>query len=194
LPPEILTEIQKQYSFAICPGYVEAAQALQDDKGIEFQIGRYRTSGCEEIEIALSVHQDGIIVDSQNSTKTSVLFADDLLSWMTKEFGLAGYKELVTRRMFVSEVYITMECNGLTFSPALDSIRKSYARDIGIDDSQVTIGSFGFWIDPAAKLNRVNFRLERTEGVDFELVRYYAVAPLATGKHLDLWETLENAL
>ena len=191
---DIFTAMAKRYSFAKMPDLKELAEARQKGGPLVFSDGVFKIADGPAINVSLTAYRDAIFADTRSSTKDSDAFLDDMLGWLNSEMGLLDYKSVAIRRIYVSEVYISLEKSLNMFNKKFSDFCKFLASTIKgpTKNLSVEVGALVFWVDPEIKHVHVPFRLERQEGSAFDEGRYYSMAPLETEEHLSAIEQLEK--
>lgn len=193
---DIYAGLAKRYSFKI-PDPKEMAELRQKGGGVVFSDGLFaKDKATPAIQVNLTVYRDAMFADTRSSTTDSDAFLDDLLNWMHSEIGLLDYKSIAIRRLYVSEVYISLEKSLNKFNRQFDEFAKFLASKIKgpTKNLSLEVGALAFWIDPEIKHVHIPFRLERQDGSAFDEGRYYSMAPLETEEHLAAIEQLEKMM
>src|SRR5712691_10152352 len=119
----------ERYSFA---KYSEPKDA-QDNQGTKFEFGSFTPNGGTPILLSMTVHTDGIVVETRSSTDDGDLFLDDALSWVSKEYGLPKVSDLPIRKIYASEVIVqaenTLHFLNERFSPFLKELSSVIGTD-----------------------------------------------------------------
>lgn len=183
-----------RYKFAKIPSPLDMQSAREKNEPIKFLGGEFEGKGGKVV-VDFSAYNDGLIADTRSSTRDADLFLEDFLTWISSEFGLLSHHEIVQRKIYASELYITTERSLSLLNPKLEKLNQfisSKAR--GFNDVRMEVSSIGFWADQIAPTKPVNFRLERAEGIAFSENRYYSLAPLETEDHLAVLEEIDSLL
>jgi hypothetical protein len=179
------------YSFDLSPGEDDE---LDTDKGIVFERGAWEDVAIEK----LTIYSDGIIVDTRSSTTDSEKIFEESLEWASEAFGLTYQPEMVTKRIYISEVVVRAEKPLNALNPGLEAfsreISKSFKTFTGIDVNH-ELSNVGFHYDASEmKTPIAPFKFERLEDAPHSLNKYFSVAPLPTEEHLRLLEEFEKLL
>lgn len=206
---DLVTWIKDAYNFAVAPDPdnpvpntapvvtpVPQTAPPQAPGGLLFQKGSFRVR--EEIYVAISaltVYNDGIVVDTTSSTDDADQFADDLLKSAASEFGLSYDAETVRRRLYLSELIVRSDLMLASLNPSLAAFTERLPNRLPEGSRQrFEVASIGFWSEPNdAGLHRV-IRIERQLGKPFSEHRFYSEAPLQTRVHFEVLEDLERSV
>jgi hypothetical protein len=164
---------------------------------IKFSGGSFRKDTKHNIAVDLTIFNDGLVADTRSSTINSDAFLNDLLNYVSKEFGLTPYMEVLRSKIYVSEVWVQTDKLLNTLNPQLDIFAKRITSLIGGDSrppiNYETSGII-FWTDPVVTNTPTPFRFERVIDRPFAENRYYSAAPLQTDVHLKMLDELESIL
>jgi len=186
--------LAERYKFAGVPDAAAILQARKDNKGIVYQEGIYQSPHGDPINVALTIYTDGLVADTRSSTTDSDHFLNDLLTWLSTDFGLLPHNNIVRRKLYISDMHVRFEQPLTLINPKLEEFCRTMADKSQNQAPGITfeVGAIGFWNDPATQHRIVNFRLERAEGVPFSENRFFTQAPIHTHEHLELLEKLEH--
>lgn len=191
IPPVI-----ERYKFQLYPTKAEEMFGA-NIKEIKFIGGSFQTDLHHIIGVDLTMFNDGLVVDTRSSTKDSDTFLNDLLIWVSTEFGLVPYQEVLKSKVYVSELWVQTDKSLNSLNPNLDKFAKRITSLIeGHSHHPIAYETSGimFWTDPSV-INPPNpFRFERIIDRPFSENRYYSAAPLQTEIHLEMLEELESIL
>jgi hypothetical protein len=174
------------YKFKSFPSQTEIPDYT---KGIKFEGGEFRNSEGDVIDFMLTVHNDGFVVDTKSSTKDSDAFLMEMLTRLSKDFDLPNYEQIIRKKLYISNLFITTDKSLELLNPNLKEISK-YLSDNFLHPFET--GGISFWPDQTANLPRFTF--ERVLNVHFVEKKYYSSAGLQTNQHLELLNKLENIL
>jgi hypothetical protein len=165
------------------------AQIPEFAKGIKFQDGEFKNSEGEVINVTLTVHNNGLVVDTRSSTKDSDAFLTEMLNRLSKEFGLLNHEQIISRKMYLSNLYVTIDKSLELINPRLKEISKYLSDTFSYPFEAATLH---FW--PEQFANQPRFVFERQANVPFAENKYYSSAPLQTDQHLELLNKFEDIL
>lgn len=145
--------------------------------------------------LSLTLHPDGLVVDTQNSTDAGDAFLEDVGSWLSEEFGVPSYSDLPIKRIYSSELNVILEKPPAFLNPKLKPFIDAVESAIG-DEKTPKVGFLAFQVttDPTKTARPAIFRLDREINTSLEENRYYSFAPIKTSEHIKLLESLESAL
>ena len=188
----ILEEVVERYEFR---SYPESIDEINTQEGVKLRAGIFMGQQNESIGVDLTIYNDGFLADTRSSTIDSDGFLDDLLVWLSKEHNFIPHKGVQRGKVYVSELYFSMEKCLYTLNPKLEKFAGLLSsKIIGYNDIDLEVGGISLWRDPG-KIGRPGaFRIERQEGLPFKENRYYSAAPLQTEAHLELLEEFEKIL
>jgi hypothetical protein len=194
---ELIDWIKDAYSFAVAPDIDKVLTSPNlPTSGLVFQRGRFQAREDSFVEIvSLTIHNDGIVVDTTSSTQEADRFISDLMESAAKEFGLAYEPEMIRKRLYVSTLIVRLEIAMASFHPGLTAFaeRVSVALENG-PPSNFQLAGLGFWTDPNDSGVHRTFTVVPQAGKLLSEHRFYSEAPLKTEDHLRLLEDLEKVL
>lgn len=191
---EVTTGMAARYGFSKIPTPKDIQAARENNEPIKFLGGHFGKKGKEAV-IDFSVYKDGLIADARSSTTDTDAFLEDLLTWLTKEFGLLSHKEIVQRKVYASEMHVSTSRSLSLINPKLNELHALISSKAdGFVDVRMELGAIGFWADQVLPTKPAPFRFERAEGIAFAENRYYSIAPCKTEAHLDVLNGLEAFL
>ena len=79
-------------------------------KGMKFERGEYVTDGGEPLMVELTLYNDGVVADTNSSTKASDEFLEDLAKSLPS-LGLSFDAEMIRRKLYISQVFVKAEVN-----------------------------------------------------------------------------------
>jgi hypothetical protein len=146
--------------------------------------------------VSLTVFQDGLIANNRSSTEHGDEFLNDALEWMKTDMGAVDHNTISIKRIYLSEMFVSLERPLAAVNPRFDAFAKLLASTIKstAQDLRVDAGGISFWIDPSLKTQQAHFRVERADNAAFAENRYFAGAPLETEIHLQALARFEEIL
>lgn len=191
-----ILEIASKYAFPKVPTAVEILEAHQKNQPITLAGGTFKNNKGIDVEMGLSIYRDALFADSRSTTQDSEEFITEMLEWLSAELGLVDYKTLAIRKVYVSEMYVSLDKSLNMINPKFSQFAKTLGEKIKTPFKNIhfEVASLAFWIDPDTKHVHVPFRLERQTEAGFAQDRYYSMAPLETEEHLKVLETLEGLM
>ena len=189
---DVIMGMKERYSFVKVPTPEEAAN---EPNNLQFVQGSFMNKNNERVAFNFTAHGDGLIVDTGSSTQDCDDFLVDLLSWFRDNFGYEDYSALSIRKLYVSELYVTMKLSRSMINPVLEQYARSLSSQIvGHEEVELDVFGISFGADPGKQSNPINFRIERAAQTATSENRYYSVGPFQTETHLNLLQKLESLL
>ncbi|MBM4301933.1 MAG: hypothetical protein FJ121_10500 [Deltaproteobacteria bacterium] len=193
----LIPPITKKYKFQQFPIQPEELGFGKEIKEIKFSGGSFQKDAQHDISIDLTLYNDGLVVDTRSSTEDSDSFLNEFLNWISMEFDLVPYQEVLRSKLYHSELWVKTDKSLNTLNPKLENFAKRLTSLIvGHNHHPILFETYGisFWTNPTITLPPGPFKFERAEGVPFNENRYYSAAPLQTDVHIEMLEELENIL
>ena len=188
----IIEEVVKRYEFRSSPKSIDE---INTQAGVKLQAGIFMGRQNESIGVDLTIYNDGFLADTRSSTIDSDGFLDDLFAWLSEEYNLIPYKEVERGKVYISELYFSMEKRLYALNPKLEKFAGLLSsKIIGYNDIDLEVGGISLWRDPGKIGQPGAFRIERQEGLPFKENRYYSTAPLQTEVHIEVLEEFEKIL
>jgi hypothetical protein len=197
--------IKDSYRFAVTPDISALSAAAKSNQagvgtqpitGAVFERGHFQASEEAIIEISkLTIHNDGIVIDTTSSTMDGDQFARDLLDSAAREFSLAYDVETVRKRIYLSELIVRSEISLDLIDPRLAAFATKISEAFPKESRpEFKVGGLQFWSEPNDAGTHKLFTLERQAGKTFAERRYYSQAPLETMEHFKLLQGLEQTV
>ena len=143
--------------------------------------------------VSMTLHNDGIVVDTRSSTDDADSFLEDVIDWMSKEYGLPPHTEMPVKRIYVSELNVSFPRAPVflnqKFAPLVDEISSTISDDIA---GKVDFLGFQLATDRNRGNRQATFRIEREINTEIGENRYYAFATAKTDTHIKLLKMLEK--
>lgn len=192
LIPDVITAFVERYGFAVYP---QGPADYDDTKGINFGVGNWNGTAID----AFTVYSNGILVDTRVSTDHSEALLRDAMKWLEETLDVKYRPDMFKRKGYLSEVLVKCDKPLSRLHPAIEAWcnKLSVYLEPFTDQQKIIfeLSSLGFGYDPlSTKLPLALFRIERLLDTPFSENKYYAVAPLPTGIHLELLTDLESLL
>ena len=118
--PELVSALVERCGFVKFPTKPED---FDESKGVVFQSGRAGDITINQIQ----VFDHAIYVDTASSTDDSERLFHEILSWLSKDFGLAYRPEMVKRKTYVSSLTFYSEAMLDNLHPALSKLAQRLA-------------------------------------------------------------------
>lgn len=185
-------ELKDRYEFLKGP-FDNATIGTPD---VKYEGGGFKTASGTTIQIiSLTLHGDGIVVDTMSSTDYADAFLEDVFRWLGKDYGLPSPTDSPIKRIYVSELNVAFEKAADFLNPKLKAFVDLVSATIG-DEQGGGVGFLGFQLttDPTRTPRPNVFRMDREINTSIEDNRFYSLAPVKTGEHIQLLEKLEASL
>lgn len=182
----IFDGLRKNYSFHSTP--LENGSTLEKD-GLQFERGTFVNQTGIAINVSLTLHRDGMVVQTASSTEDGDLFLEDALNWVSENYGFAVPSLLPFRKIYSSEIFFGLQKT----PPLLQNTYQSFLAEVSTLVGDPQSGGFDFYglhlsTDPAKFEKTKTFKIERELNSPFDANRYYSFASTETKKHLALLE------
>ena len=177
--------LMEKYKFSKYP----KLQEIDWQKGIKFEDGIFVNRADEELGVNLTIYNDGLIADTRSSTIDSDYFLEQLLGFLTSDYGFPDYQTVLRKKAYASELFVTLERPVDSINPKLGAFAKrlsSLLPEEGIEFRP----SINLVTDPGRASATLAFRLEPAIGFPFSENCYYTLAPVPTDVHLNLLNEL----
>ena len=192
--PLIVAFLVDRYKFKKYPDPTKIPIPPPTGEGMKFEWGEFTISEGITIGVGLSLHTDGIMADTYSSTENADAFLLDMLTHYGDFFRSRDYNEVLKSRLYLSQLSVSTDRSLQTINPKLNEFAALFAQHITPAATTVEFGGISFWAESTGSSLSKSFTFERAINVPFSENRYYSAAPLPTGKHLELLNTLEDIL
>lgn len=188
----MLDAVRTRYNFQVYPKTVEEANEY-DAKGIVFMNGSFAAeAGGRYTIVKATIFNDGLVVDSARSSTFCDAFLEDVLTFLSQQFGLTYNAGMIHSRLYVSELIVRMD---RSISTIFERIAPVIAKLNRFNGNDFQAAGFGFSRDPeGTRVRPAPFSFEREVGKPFSQNRYYSGAPLRTEQHEEILRDLEGLL
>ena len=164
----------------------------KENEGLKFLSGAFNTKSGEVQIKSMTLHLDGIVVETSSSTDDSDAFLEDVSIWMNTEYGLPKYSELPINRLYTSELNLYFEVAPAIFNPKLAAFMEEVSKAISTDATGPS-AFLDFKLETDQTRGKVKtFTLEREINIPIEEKRYYSFSPTKTSVHVQLLEMFER--
>ena len=174
--------------------YPEKPEDYDEQKGIQFELGRWQDAAITQ----LMMYRDGIMVDTISSTDNAEAMLEDAFVWGAESFKLQYRPDMLSRKVYVSDLLVRSEVTLELLNPALKGlwerlskyISKREAQALTYEPTEIICGIDQLKI----KMPPATFRIRRHADVPFSEMKYDSQAPLSTAEHIKFLEDFEAAL
>lgn len=186
----IIGDIISRYKFSNIP---DIAEAIKNNQGIILGNGAFAHKKHGEISADLGIYNDGLVGDTKTDSDASDTFIDDLLTWISKEYGLKYPNNI--RKQYASKIYVESNKRLDALNPKLEKFANALsAKSISLGKVSYELGGINFTAEQTGSLVPAVFRFERVEKVPYSDNRYYSFSGLSIADHLELLDQLEEIL
>ncbi len=189
--PSLIEGLIAKYDFDTYP---DDDAELDETKGIVFENGNWNGILIDRV----TIFGDGIVIDTRSSTKDSEAIFDEAMQWASESVGITYSPNMVSRKIYVSELVLRLEVGFNSLNPALQSFCEKLSSTVnsyaGLTANYGLNGVTFNYDTSHLNTSIAPFRIDRLENTAYSENKYYAVAPLQTDEHLELLEEFENIL
>lgn len=189
--PIIIPILVSSYKFKKYPSENEV---IDETKGVTFENGEFTNDEDITVNVNMTIYSDGLVVDTRSSTKDSDDFLVDILTRFHEELNMPIYDDVIKRRSYLSQLFISTHKSLELINPRLKEISNYLSENVLAGMIPYETGGIHFWPDQTNVIKTSPFIFERTLNVPFSENRYFSAAPLKTDQHLELLIMLENIL
>lgn len=187
----VLEAIKAKYNFLKTP--LDIPVPASGD--MKFEFGSFAAKNGAVTITAMTLHADGLVVDTRSSTDDGDAFLEDVIAWVSKDYGLPSYNDLPIKRLYASELNLTLDKTPKIFDTKMASFLSEANSILGQDrGGKAEFVGFQVGPDPTLTDKAAPFRFEREINTAFEENRYYSFSPTGTAVHFKLLELLEKAI
>jgi len=192
--PEMLEWLKDNYHFDKAP--ISVDQLDEKTKALKFERGRFMIKEEIYITVGLEIYKDGIVAQSNSSTRDSETFVEDLLSFTAKEFSLPYDPGIIRAKMQTSELIIRLDSPLSGLNPKLADFAAKVTTTCGYNDIPgFELTGIGFGNNPVrSRLKLAGFTVERQDNTEYAENRFYSKAPVHTDQHEELLIEFERIL
>jgi len=188
----VFDAIKEKYTFLKTP--LDNPKGMGNEE-LKFEFGSYAGKSGSVAIVALTLHADGIVVDTRSSTDDGDAFLEEVTMWVGNNYGLPSYKDLPLKRIYASELNVALDKSPKIFDPKMASFLKEANSILGKDrGGKAEFIGFQIGPDPTLTDKPAPFRFEREINTAFGENRYYSFSPTTTAVHFKLLDLLEKAI
>ncbi len=191
--PLIITFLVDTYKFKKFPSPTIPPVAPPMGEGFKFQWGEFTVKEGFTVTVGLSLHTDGLLAETNSSTDDTDAFLSDMLARYSEIFQSPDYNEVLRRKIYVSQLYVSSDKTLQIINPRLNEFASLFGQNI-TPAAAVELGGISFWSESINNTLSESFTFERAINSSLSDNRYYSAAPLQTNKHLELLDKLEEIL
>lgn len=189
--PELFEWLKDTYHFDKVPS---SLTDLDESKGFSFLRGTFQIREEIFVDASFKIYNDGVIAETQSSTRDSQAFLETILKTVIAEFNLSFRSETIRQRIFTSEMNVRSEKQLIGINPQLSHFASKISALIdGTRKPNFEFSALAFWpeqsltpsiypaFDFARKINSLP-----------EENKYWSKAPLHTDDHLNMLNEFET--
>jgi hypothetical protein len=184
--PEFLNWLGEKYSFQSYPKSVPEMQKAAEgednkNKGIAFKTGTFKSAN-----VNLSIHTDGVVVETWTSTEISDEFIEDALQAAVSEFKLYFSPEIVRKKVYYSELNVRLDIPLANINTKITGYSR-FLTGLFERHNLPPFEMIGISFAPDANASSYKppgFVIERKSGAPFSENRFWSKSPFPTQAHL----------
>lgn len=187
----LVVALIERYKFEKRP---DAKSLTEVPTKIVFDVGSFPGTEGYPVYVSLTVHDDGLVVETRSSTQDAERFLRDVFSWLAKDYQLPSIDELSIRRLYMSEVIVQFARPLQIFNEKFS--RFAHSLESGLGESHrrpMKLTNISFAADPEETKRQIALRIEHAANTPFRENKFYSSAPIHTHEHLALLERFEGA-
>lgn len=186
----IVEAIRTRYNFLKTP--LDNSIPPEANSGYKYEHGMFNGKSGPVIIVSLTIHGDGIVVETRSSTNDADAFLEDAINFGSKKFGLPPSSALPIKKIYASEVNVVFDNTPIILNPKLTPFFDQVSSAIGDDvKGKADFLSLQLATDQT-RGQLAAFRIDREANTAIGENRYYSFAPTTTDVHIQLLETLEQ--
>jgi hypothetical protein len=186
---DVVRGLAKRYEFVVAPTTIP-----QNDQGLAFQEGTFRTEGHSVAIRRLELYPDGTHIVVASDSDDADLVMRDLRDW---SISIGGRPDITPILQYHVSTIVCEFVNSIDNLVAdFTAISEMVSSSLDVPAS-VNVRALAFCADPlqsprATKLNPTLFRIEPRDQIEFARKRYFSFANMTTRKHLELLQWLDD--
>jgi hypothetical protein len=190
--PEILEWLKEEYHFEKAPATVAD---LDETKALTFSRGQFQVRDEIFVDVELKLFSDGLVANTQSSTRDTETFLEDVMKTAIKEFSLAFRPDTIRFKLYASEIYVRSVKQLVGINPRLLEFSSQIASLIpGNEHLSYEFAGLKFWpTHPMPNVSIAPFEFERKLNSLPKENKYYSRAPLHTDHHITMLGEFEAA-
>ena len=182
--------VKARYNFLKSP--LDFPTPPPSNEGYKYESGVFNSKSGRVMIVHMTIHGDGVVVETRSSTEDGDSFLEDVTSWVSKEYGLPSHTDLPIRRIYASELNVSYSKPPTIFNPKIAPLINEISSAIGDErKGKADFLSLQLSTDQTRSTQPAIFKFEREINVAFEENRFYSFAPIQTDPHIKLLEKLE---
>ncbi|HLG14951.1 MAG TPA: hypothetical protein VJH03_10680 [Blastocatellia bacterium] len=199
--PDVLPMLTERYGFLTSPSLSDSLGKVRE-QGMRFETGKFRRDDGEDRVVQdLTVWNEGIVA-STSTTEDAEELLNDFLTWGRDTLRFRLTPEMVTMKLFLSQVVVEFErpiSLALRSFEAIsgsmnDALRSTYQTELPAIELSLVHFDYDREIAPSAFAQLSRFGIERRGGHPYTDSVFFCQAPLPTREHLRVLEEMEALL
>jgi len=181
--PDLFEWLKDAYDFQKIPS---SLTDVDETKAFVFSNGQYQAKEEIFVHVELKIYNDGLIANTQSSTRDTDRFLEDVLISASAEFSLNFRPEMIRKKIYLSELYFFSLKNftNPNLEKFADKISQATSSNGHLD---FEFGGVTFWPRQSFPPLAISaFHVERKQNTDRDEHKYFSKAPLQTDDHLRL--------
>lgn len=189
--PDLFDWLKDTYRFDKVPSSVTD---IDESKGFSFLRGTFQVRGEIYVDASFRIYNDGVIAETQSSTRDSQAFLETILKSAIAEFNLTFRPETIRRRIHTSEINVRSEKQLVGINPQLAHFASKISTLIdGSRKPHFDFSALAFWPEQSlAPSIYPAFDFARKINSLPEENKYWSKAPLHTDDHLNMLNEFET--
>lgn len=187
--PDLFDWLKDLYQFQKVP---TSLTDVDQTKAFVFSNGQYQAKEEIFVDVELKLYNDGLVANTQSSTRHTDRFLENVLISASAEFSLHFIPDMIRRKLHLSELHVHSEGN--LEDQRLVNFSKQIADATGEDVRlEFEFGGVSFWPRQSFPPLAISaFSIERKVNTDRDQHKYFSRAPLHTDTHLQLLNEFEK--
>lgn len=193
--PDVIHALREKCGFVEVPSSPEE-MLPKPGMALEFGHGRIICDGRTILIYALKIFPQSWSVETGTSTDDSDLVIDALLEWAPAALGVP-VAETSPRRVYGSVLEVILDTPLEAWFPETTKVGEMLSealRKQGHELPPFHVYSLGMNADPTKFPHFMDFRIERREGVSYDLNTYFSRAPVRTADHIAVLKEFEQLI
>ena len=183
-----MDELARRYQFRKTP---EQDPPTKESPGAKWTQGVFESVSGPKVIRALTIHEDGVVVEMLSSTEDGEAFAEDAINFMSKKAGLSRLDQVPHKKIYLSELLFKFKGEPKLLTPGAQEILAFLSKPMAESKADhVTFIGLQAGLDQSLSQKPV-FRFEREINTPVSENRYYSLAPFPTAAHLEILGKIE---
>jgi hypothetical protein len=189
--PDLFEWLKDAYDFQKVPS---SLTDVDDTKAFVFSNGQYQAKEEIFVHVELKIYNDGLMANTQSSTRDTDRFLEDVLISASAEFSLNFRPEMIRKKLYLSELNVSSLKHFA--NPGFERFATKIAQATSSNGPfDFEFGGVSFWPRQTfPPLAVAAFHFERKLNTDRDQHKYFSRAPLQTDDHLQLLTDFEAEL